>query len=119
MTDPQLFLTERVQQALAAAFGPEFSDADPLIRPSQFADYQANVAMSLTKRLGRKNPREVAQEIAERLTGAASRARPRSADPTSPARSRSAAPDSSTSRSTTRGSRGRPPTSWPTRTPAW
>ncbi|GGS73158.1 arginine--tRNA ligase [Planobispora rosea] len=68
MTDPQLFLTERVQQALAVAFGPEFSDADPLIRPSQFADYQANVAMSLGKRL-RRAPREVAQEIADRLTG--------------------------------------------------
>ncbi|MEU8206277.1 arginine--tRNA ligase [Streptosporangium sp. NPDC049046] len=70
MTDPQLALTERVQQALAAAFGAEYSEADPLIRPSQFADYQANVAMSLSKRL-RRAPREVAQEIAEHLTGRA------------------------------------------------
>ncbi|WP_030925176.1 arginine--tRNA ligase [Streptosporangium amethystogenes] len=70
MTDPQFALTERVQQALAAAFGAEYSDADPLIRPSQFADYQANVAMSLSKRL-RRAPREVAQEIAEHLTGRA------------------------------------------------
>ncbi|WP_433246717.1 arginine--tRNA ligase [Streptosporangium sp. CA-135522] len=70
MTDPQLVLTERVQQALAAAFGTEYSDADPLIRPSQFADYQANVAMSLSKRL-RRAPREVAQEIADQLTGRA------------------------------------------------
>ncbi|GAA2911139.1 arginine--tRNA ligase [Streptosporangium fragile] len=70
MTDPQLVLTERVQQALAAAFGPEYSNADPLIRPSQFADYQANVAMSLSKRL-RRAPREVAQEIADQLTGQA------------------------------------------------
>ncbi|GIH97506.1 arginine--tRNA ligase [Planobispora siamensis] len=67
MTDPQLVLAECVQQALAAAFGADFSDADPLIRPSQFADYQANVAMSLGKRL-RRAPREVAQEIADRLT---------------------------------------------------
>ncbi|MFF4412272.1 arginine--tRNA ligase [Streptosporangium sp. NPDC001559] len=67
MTDPQLVLTERVQQALGAAFGAEYTDADPLIRPSQFADYQANVAMSLSKRL-RRAPREVAQEIADRLT---------------------------------------------------
>ncbi|GHE34933.1 arginine--tRNA ligase [Streptosporangium violaceochromogenes] len=66
MTDPQLALTERVQQALATAFGAEYSDADPLIRPSQFADYQANVAMSLSKRL-RRAPREVAQEIAAHL----------------------------------------------------
>ncbi|MEU8382058.1 arginine--tRNA ligase [Streptosporangium sp. NPDC048865] len=74
MTDPQLALTERVQQALAAAFGAEYSDADPLIRPSQFADYQANVAMSLSKRL-RRAPREVAQEIAEHLTGRAGEVR--------------------------------------------
>ncbi|MEU7894441.1 arginine--tRNA ligase [Nonomuraea sp. NPDC049152] len=67
MTDPQIVLTERVQQALAHAFGPEYADADPLIRPSQFADFQANVAMSLAKRL-RRAPREVAQEIADQLS---------------------------------------------------
>ncbi|MFE3451116.1 arginine--tRNA ligase [Nonomuraea sp. NPDC059194] len=67
MTDPQIVLTERVQQALARAFGPEHADADPLIRPSQFADFQANVAMSLAKRL-RRAPREVAQEIADQLS---------------------------------------------------
>ncbi|GII79649.1 arginine--tRNA ligase [Sphaerisporangium rufum] len=66
MTDPQLVLAERVQQALAAAFGPEHAGADPLIRPSQFADYQANVALSLGKRL-RRPPREVAQAIADAL----------------------------------------------------
>ncbi|MFI6817051.1 arginine--tRNA ligase [Nonomuraea sp. NPDC050328] len=66
MTDPQTVLTERVQQALAGAFGPEYANADPLIRPSQFADFQANVAMSLGKRL-RRPPREVAEEIANRL----------------------------------------------------
>ena len=66
MVDPQLVLTERVQQALAAAFGPEYADADPLIRPSQFADYQANVALSLAKRL-RRAPREVAQALADAL----------------------------------------------------
>ncbi|MEU4549698.1 arginine--tRNA ligase [Nonomuraea dietziae] len=66
MTDPQIVLTERVQQALANAFGSEYADADPLIRPSQFADFQANVAMSLGKRL-RRAPREVAQAIADQL----------------------------------------------------
>src|SRR5690606_37722041 len=60
-------LAERVQQALAAAFGPEHADADPLIRPSQFADFQANVAMSLAKRL-RRSPREVAEAIKAELT---------------------------------------------------
>ncbi len=66
MTDPQLVLTERVQQALGSAFGPEYATEDPLIRPSQFADYQANVALSLAKRL-RRAPREVAQAIADHL----------------------------------------------------
>ncbi|MEU7749585.1 arginine--tRNA ligase [Nonomuraea sp. NPDC049158] len=67
MTDPQTVLTERVQQALAHAFGSEYADADPLIRPSQFADFQANVAMSLAKRL-RRAPREVAEAIAAELS---------------------------------------------------
>jgi arginyl-tRNA synthetase len=67
MTDPQIVLTERVQQALANAFGPEYTDADPLIRPSQFADFQANVAMSLAKRL-RRAPREVAEAIRAELS---------------------------------------------------
>ncbi|MGW0811106.1 arginine--tRNA ligase [Nonomuraea sp. NPDC002799] len=67
MTDPQIVLTERVQQALAHAFGSEHADADPLIRPSQFADFQANVAMSLAKRL-RRSPREVAEAIKAELS---------------------------------------------------
>ncbi|GGT44763.1 arginine--tRNA ligase [Nonomuraea spiralis] len=67
MTDPQIVLTERVQQALARAFGAEHADADPLIRPSQFADFQANVAMSLAKRL-RRSPREVAEAIKAELS---------------------------------------------------
>ncbi|MEW9553826.1 arginine--tRNA ligase [Nonomuraea sp. NPDC050783] len=67
MTDPQTVLTERVQQALAHAFGAEHADADPLIRPSQFADFQANVAMSLAKRL-RRAPREVAEAIRAELS---------------------------------------------------
>lgn len=66
MTDPQLVLTERVRQALGSAFGSEYATEDPLIRPSQFADYQANVALSLAKRL-RRAPREVAQAIADHL----------------------------------------------------
>ncbi|GGM80285.1 arginine--tRNA ligase [Thermopolyspora flexuosa] len=66
MVDPQVVLTERVQRALGAAFGPEYADADPLIRPSQFADYQANVALSLAKRL-RRAPRDVAQALVDAL----------------------------------------------------
>ncbi len=66
MTDPQQALARLVAAALAAAFGPEHADADPLIRPSQFADYQSNAALPLAKRLGRA-PRDVATELAVRL----------------------------------------------------
>lgn len=66
MADPQEVLSRRVQSALGAAFGPEFADTDPVIRPSQFADYQANAALALAKRLGQK-PREVSAAIMEHL----------------------------------------------------
>ncbi len=66
MADPQQVLSARVGDAIAAAFGPDYADADPLIRPSQFADYQSNAALPLGKRLGRP-PRAVADEIAARL----------------------------------------------------
>ena len=66
MTDPQQVLAQRVHDAIVASFGPDFGDADPLIRPSSFADFQANVALPLGKRLGRP-PREVAAELASRL----------------------------------------------------
>lgn len=62
MPAPEIALTERFQSAFAAAFGPEFADADPIIRPSQFADFQCNAAMGLAKRLGRK-PRDIAADI--------------------------------------------------------
>ncbi len=68
MTDPQQALAGLMTTALAAAFGPEYADADPLIRPSQFADYQSNVALSLAKRLSRP-PRDIATELAGHLGG--------------------------------------------------
>jgi arginyl-tRNA synthetase len=66
MADPQQVLAQRVQAATVAAFGPDYRDADPLIRPSSFADFQANVALPLGKRLGRP-PREVARDLASQL----------------------------------------------------
>src|SRR5580658_8846776 len=66
MADPQQVLAQRVRRALAAAFGPEHADDDPVIRPSQFADYQSNVALPLGKKLGRP-PREVAAELSGHL----------------------------------------------------
>ena len=70
MTDPETALGLLVQQALADQLGAEFAAADPLIRPSGFADYQCNAAMSLAKRI-RKPPREVAELIAKGLDGSA------------------------------------------------
>jgi arginyl-tRNA synthetase len=66
MTDPQHALAQLMSGALAAAFGPDYADADPVIRPSQFADYQSNAALSLAKRLKRP-PRDVAAELASHL----------------------------------------------------
>ncbi|MBF4765971.1 arginine--tRNA ligase [Nocardioides islandensis] len=66
MPSPVHVLTERFQAALAKAFGDGYADADPVIRPSQFADFQANAALALAKRLG-ENPRAVAQKIVDAL----------------------------------------------------
>ena len=76
MADPQQVLAQRVHDAIVASFGPEYGDADPLIRPSSFADFQANVALPLGKRL-RRSPREVAAELAARLDVADMCAEPR------------------------------------------
>lgn len=69
MTSIQSVLTASFQSAMAAAFGPEYSQADPSIRPSanpQFGDFQANAAMGLAKALG-KAPRVIASEIVAKL----------------------------------------------------
>lgn len=66
MTAPEIALTERFQSAFATAFGPEYATADPIIRPSQFADFQCNAAMGLAKRLGMK-PRDIAAKIVENV----------------------------------------------------
>src|SRR5580704_9487979 len=75
MADPQEVLAQRVSAAVTAAFGAGQAGADPLIRPSHFADFQANVALPLAKSLGLP-PRAVAEEIAEHLdlAGVAGRA---------------------------------------------
>jgi arginyl-tRNA synthetase len=57
-----LLLTDRLAPAFAAVAG---EPADPVVRRSQRADFQADGALALAKRLGR-NPREIAAEIAER-----------------------------------------------------
>ena len=62
-------LKTRVQTALAAAFGDEYGNTDPILVSTnnpKFGDYQANVAMSLAKPL-KSNPRAIATQIAENL----------------------------------------------------
>jgi arginyl-tRNA synthetase len=66
MADPQEVLAQRVRAAVTAAFGAGHEDADPLVRPSQFADFQANVALPLAKQLGQP-PRRVAEQIVAHL----------------------------------------------------
>ena len=66
MADPADVLVQRMRNALAAAFGAGEAATDPLIRPSAFADFQANVALPLGKRLGRP-PRDVAADLARHL----------------------------------------------------
>ncbi len=68
MTDPEAALGLAVQQALAAELGSEYGAADPLIRPSAFADYQSNAAMQLARSIGRP-PRDIAAQVAGRLAG--------------------------------------------------
>lgn len=68
MTDPEVALAGLLGAALAAEFGADYADADPVIRPSQFADFQANVALPLAKRLGRP-PRDIAAQLVGHLDG--------------------------------------------------
>ena len=60
MPEPATLLRERLQPA----FDTVSPGADPVVRPSDRADYQANGVMALAKSLGRP-PRELAQQIAE------------------------------------------------------
>lgn len=66
MPSPHDTLAPMLSAAIAAAFGDELRDADPVLRPSQFADLQANFALPLAKRLGMP-PRQVATAVLERL----------------------------------------------------
>jgi hypothetical protein len=51
-------LEQRLRQAMDAVLPPEAAGADPLVRPSEHADFQANGILALAKQL-RANPREL------------------------------------------------------------
>ncbi|MFB0617062.1 arginine--tRNA ligase [Streptomyces sp. AGS-58] len=62
-------LTDSVQQRLASALSatlPEAVDADPLLRRSDRADYQANGILALAKK-AKANPRELAAQVVARV----------------------------------------------------
>jgi arginyl-tRNA synthetase len=62
-------LKTRLESALVAAFGQDLAGTDPILVPAsnpKFGDYQANVAMSLAKRLGQA-PRAIAEQVVQSL----------------------------------------------------
>ncbi len=69
MNATQEQLKVKLQQAMGAAFGAEYAEADPILVSTsnpKFGDYQANVALSLSKKLGQQ-PRAIASAILEKL----------------------------------------------------
>ncbi|MBH8567188.1 arginine--tRNA ligase [Nostoc sp. CENA67] len=69
MNATQEQLRVKFEQALVAAFGAEYAGVDPILVTAsnpKFGDYQANVALSLSGRLG-KQPRAIAAAIVEKL----------------------------------------------------
>lgn len=66
MADPRTTLEPRFEAALRAAFGDELAKTDPALRRSDRADFQADVAMALAKKVG-KPPRDVAKAILDHL----------------------------------------------------
>jgi arginyl-tRNA synthetase len=69
MADVTTQLKDVISAALAAAFGDDYADADPMLGPAnnpKFGDYQANLAMKLGKQLG-KPPREIAQAVVDKI----------------------------------------------------
>ncbi len=63
MADPLHTISALLAPAFAAIGGPV---ADPVVRPSDRADAQANGSLAIAKQLG-KNPREVAQAVIDQL----------------------------------------------------
>jgi arginyl-tRNA synthetase len=66
VTSLESAIGQRVRQAMTAVLPPEAADADPQIRASEHADFQANGLLALAKPL-RTNPRELAAKVAAAL----------------------------------------------------
>jgi arginyl-tRNA synthetase len=65
-TPPLAELERRFRLATTRAFGAGYEQVDPLVRRSDRADFQGNLAMSLGKLLKRP-PRDVAQALVSAL----------------------------------------------------
>ncbi len=66
MAGPISKIRELVSQAVVRAFGAEHAGADPAVKRSQFADYQADVALRLSKPL-KQPPLEIARKVADQI----------------------------------------------------
>ncbi|GAB47047.1 arginine--tRNA ligase [Mobilicoccus pelagius] len=66
MVAPVDVIAPKVSAAIAEALGDAYRDADPVLRPSQYADVQVNAALALAKKAGAK-PRDLAQQIVSHL----------------------------------------------------
>jgi arginyl-tRNA synthetase len=66
MAGPISKIRELVSKAVVSAFGAEHAAADPAVKRSQFADYQADVALRLSKPL-KQPPLAIAQAIADKI----------------------------------------------------
>ena len=64
MADPLHLIAGTLRDAFAAVTSLAVVDIDPVVRPSDRADAQANGALALAKALGR-NPRELAQAVVD------------------------------------------------------
>jgi arginyl-tRNA synthetase len=70
VSDLQTIIESQLRAAVVAALGDQCAGADPMVRPAvkdRPGDYQANLAMGLAKKLHAK-PRELAQQIADKIT---------------------------------------------------
>jgi arginyl-tRNA synthetase len=66
MAGPISKIRELVSKAVVSAFGAEHAASDPAVKRSQFADYQADVALRLSKPL-KQPPLEIARQIAAQI----------------------------------------------------
>jgi arginyl-tRNA synthetase len=64
--DPAVPLRDRILAATRAALGEDAAGADAALHRSQHADYQADLAMAMARKL-KKSPRDVASAIAAKL----------------------------------------------------